>query len=129
MNVKRSLAVVIIHGIGSAEARFSAPLQEKLEKELGAPTFARIAYPGTKLPKAKRARPWWLNFYDPDDILGFPLAEIGPRYEALARRGELEDKPINAGGLAQWWNPLSHNGYWKDDDLAEPLAVFLRRLL
>ena len=71
----------------------------------------------------------WLNLYDPDDVLGWPLQPLSGGYRAL-----VEDRTINAGqGAVNWllksWNPLSHNSYWKDNEVLEPLAGMLRRLV
>ncbi|MFC4931990.1 hypothetical protein [Massilia sp. GCM10023247] len=71
----------------------------------------------------------WLNLYDPDDVLGWPLQPLSNGYRAL-----VEDRPINAGqGAVGWmlksWNPLSHNSYWQDNEVLEPLASMLRRLV
>ena len=65
----------------------------------------------------------WDNYYDPDDVLGWPLNQLGPSYHFV------RDHDINAGGLLTFWNPLSHTGYWSDDDLLTPLANKLRDLM
>jgi hypothetical protein len=67
----------------------------------------------------------WLNIYDPDDVLGWPLGPLSADYKAL-----VEDRAINAGrGLVDWvlksWNPLSHTAYWEDGDVLAPLAEWL----
>ena len=71
----------------------------------------------------------WLNLYDPDDVLGWPLQPLSAGYRTL-----VEDRTLNAGrGAVDWllksWNPLSHNSYWQDDEVLEPLATMLRRLV
>ena len=71
----------------------------------------------------------WLNIYDPDDVLGWPLQPLSPHYHDL-----VEDRAVNAGqGAAGWifksWNPMSHMAYWTDDDVIKPLADLLRGLL
>ena len=71
----------------------------------------------------------WLNLYDPDDVLGWPLQPLSAGYRSL-----VEDRTINAGqGAVNWllksWNPLSHNSYWQDGEVLEPLAAMLRRLV
>ncbi|MDL2356733.1 MAG: hypothetical protein QFF03_15895 [Pseudomonadota bacterium] len=71
----------------------------------------------------------WLNIYDPDDVLGWPLQPLSPEYDQL-----VEDRAINAGqGALDWimrsWNPLSHTTYWTDDGVIKPLADMLRKLL
>lgn len=59
----------------------------------------------------------WINLYDPQDVLGFPLRPLNNEY----REAVLADKVINAGS---WWNPssatpLSHGLYWEDATVAE----------
>lgn len=71
----------------------------------------------------------WLNLYDPDDVLGWPLQPLSPGYGEL-----VEDRAINSGqGAVDWilrsWNPLSHTTYWTDNDVVKPLADLLRGLL
>jgi hypothetical protein len=71
----------------------------------------------------------WLNLYDPDDVLGWPMAGLSDEYARL-----VEDRPINAGqGLVDWifksWNPMSHTTYWTDDDVIRPLLEMLREFL
>ena len=71
----------------------------------------------------------WKNFYDKDDVLGWPLAELSPDYASV-----VTDIPVNAGGgilgwITQSWNPLSHTQYWRDDELLDPLETRLKELL
>ena len=71
----------------------------------------------------------WLNLYDPDDVLGWPLQPLSKGYSTL-----VEDRVMNAGqGAVGWmlksWNPLSHNSYWQDGEVLEPLVGMLRRLV
>lgn len=66
--------------------------------------------------------PWWRNYYDRDDALGYPLASLGGDYSDMAAKGALSDHAINAGDLLTRWNTLSHNGYWSSRALAEPVA-------
>ncbi len=80
---------------------------------------------GDALPEdfAERAR--WLNFYDKDDIVAYPLKGINEAYnEAVA--GDYE---INVGNPATSWNPACHNGYWEDKDFIKPVAGFLGDVL
>lgn len=71
----------------------------------------------------------WLNHYDPDDVLGWPLQPLQGGYETLVR-----DRRINSGrGFVDWalksWNPLCHTAYWTDGDVVRPLADDLSKLL
>lgn len=80
--------------------------------------------PGLKPDQIKELAQW-LNFYDPDDILGYPLKQISKEYDATVNR----DIPINAGGLFTSWNPVSHTAYWEDDNLTKPLTQGIYDLL
>jgi pimeloyl-ACP methyl ester carboxylesterase len=67
----------------------------------------------------------WLNLYDPDDALGWPLQPLEGGYETL-----VEDRVVNAGQgildfMTKSWNPLSHTAYWTDDEIIKPLATLL----
>lgn len=71
----------------------------------------------------------WLNFYDRDDVLGWPLQPLSAEY---SRR--VKDYEINVGhGMVDLavksWNPLSHNLYWSDDNVLDPLAKILQQLV
>lgn len=88
-----------------------------------------IHFPGTALANDHRAMPWWLNFYDRDDAIAFPLREIGPAYTEMVDGGQIDDIQINVGGLFTSWNPASHNRYWNDRDFYQPTAKFLEQFL
>lgn len=65
----------------------------------------------------------WDNYYDPDDVLGWPLRQLGASYNIV------NDHHINAGGFFTSWNPLSHLNYWSDNDVIKPLAKILKNFL
>ncbi|WP_066174814.1 chemotaxis protein [Bacillus marinisedimentorum] len=71
----------------------------------------------------ERAEGQWLNFYDRDDILGYPLKTLNEEFS----KSVTEDFEINAGNLLRNWNPASHYGYLKDKDVIEPIADQLIR--
>ena len=71
----------------------------------------------------------WYNFFDEDDVLGWPLRPLSPSYEQL-----VEDIPVNAGGglagtILQSWNPFSHGQYWSDSEVTRHLASAIRQLV
>jgi hypothetical protein len=79
----------------------------------------------------------WLNFVDPDDVLGWPL---GPLYANSQATGtftseekrtvaKIEDYAISVGNLITSWNPAAHGDYWEDNDFTKPVAAYLKRLL
>lgn len=65
----------------------------------------------------------WDNYYDPDDVLGWPLQQLGKSFKIV------NDHHINAGGIFTSWNAFSHGKYWSDNDVIRPLANTLMNLL
>lgn len=63
----------------------------------------------------------WINFYDRDDVVGYPLQTLNDRYGQVVT----EDRQVNIGGLFDSWNPLSHLSYWTDKDIVQPIAADL----
>ncbi len=71
----------------------------------------------------------WHNYYDEDDVLGWPLRPLSDGYRKLVK-----DHEINVGGRwyqvpFQSWNPLSHTAYWQDSDFIAPVSSFIRKAL
>ncbi|MGH8671176.1 MAG: hypothetical protein ACREUA_03935 [Burkholderiales bacterium] len=64
----------------------------------------------------------WLNFFDADDVLGYPLRGLSDTY----RKAVTKDLEINVGGLFSSWNPVSHTAYWTDADFTAPVARQIR---
>lgn len=84
---------------------------------MGISSFFPPGTPQASLDKVTK----WLNFYDPDDVLGYPLKPLGAKYNTAVS----EDIAINAGNLLQSWNPLSHMAYWTDEDVIRLVASLL----
>lgn len=84
-----------------------------------------IDFPGRALDRAVAAKARWFNFYDRDDVLGYPLKPTSPSYAQVVTA----DIEINVGGLVTSATPASHNGYWTDNDFTRPVADFLARLI
>ncbi|TXI91198.1 MAG: hypothetical protein E6Q34_07595 [Burkholderiaceae bacterium] len=79
----------------------------------------------------------WHNYFDYDDVLGYPLAPLGCLYQGQASpHGQsyvtaVKDIQVNAysgfwGALFASWNPLSHTQYWQDKEVIDGLAAFLK---
>lgn len=66
----------------------------------------------------------WENYYDPNDILGFPLKKLNPAYGRTVTR----DVPVSVGGMLTRWNPLSHRRYLTDKEITAPIAARLAAL-
>lgn len=84
-------------------------------------TVIPIAFPDPQLPAELKDKAKWLNFYDPDDILAYPLKPINEAYDQVVTA----DVAINVGGLFASWNPLSHIAYWTDNDFTKPVSEFI----
>lgn len=71
----------------------------------------------------------WHNYYDKDDVLGWPLADLSAGYADI-----VTDIDVNVGGgllgwLAASWNPLSHNQYWQDKQITDAIVSRLQTLM
>jgi pimeloyl-ACP methyl ester carboxylesterase len=67
----------------------------------------------------------WLNFYDPDDVLAYPLRTLNAKFAETVT----EDVKVNVGGVLWSWNPKSHTEYWKDREVVDRSAALIRELL
>jgi hypothetical protein len=84
-----------------------------------------IAFPSSRLPARYKPHARWLNFYDPDDVLGYPLRPLGRAYARVVS----EDTAIDVGNPFVGWTPISHTKYWTDADMTRPVAKLLNDLL
>ena len=66
----------------------------------------------------------WHNYYDRDDVLGYPLQPINQEYEQVCM-----DSEINVGGFLSSWNLFSHNKYWTDNDFTKPVAELIYKVI
>ncbi|MCI0542352.1 chemotaxis protein [bacterium] len=92
----------------------------------GTPTPVPAESFGKHFPKEKFPDIFgeWLNFYDPDDIIGYPLKSLNDFYAQTVTR----DMPVNAGGLLNFWNPSCHGYYWTRKSVVKPIAQSLAKL-
>lgn len=66
----------------------------------------------------------WLNYYDRDDVLGWPLQPLSDQYDQLVK-----DIEINAGNPFIGFTPFSHNNYWSDRDFIKPLITNIMSII
>lgn len=66
----------------------------------------------------------WFNYFDVDDVLGWPLKQLSDSYRQIIT----EDVKIDSGNFLQNWNPSSHNGYWTDEDFVQPVVNKIQAL-
>ncbi len=88
-----------------------------------------ISPPNSHIPPAMKFNTWWYNFFDKHDVLGYPLRDCAPAYDLLVASRDIRDVSINSGSIFTSWNPLSHNGYWKDPDFYEPVGKMIKNIL
>ncbi|SOC84181.1 hypothetical protein SAMN05421890_2649 [Ensifer adhaerens] len=62
----------------------------------------------------------WENYYDKDDVLGYPLQQLSEGYKALVK-----DVPVSVGNLFTGWNPMSHTAYWENSHIQDIVANHL----
>jgi hypothetical protein len=65
----------------------------------------------------------WDNYYDPDDVLGWPLSQLGEVFT------EIKDHHINVGDILTSWSPALRTRYWSDRDVLGSLANILKGFL
>lgn len=87
------------------------------------PVFVAGIEPLVPIPMPEGFR--WINCYDKDDPLGWPLGPLSEAYEAL-----VTDIEVNAAsGLVEEllsWTPLTHTRYWTDDEVVALIAAAVR---
>jgi hypothetical protein len=71
----------------------------------------------------------WINQFDPDDVLGWPLGQLSAAYAAL-----VEDHAVNASGdtllgRIKSLTPYSHTQYWSTEGVLDRIADALKELL
>lgn len=78
----------------------------------------------------------WVNYFDYDDVLGYPLAPLGVLFKTQTNdHGQsyadtVIDIQVNAhdgtlGAITSSWNPMSHTQYWGDKTILKALASAL----
>lgn len=80
-----------------------------------------ISFPGKELSNENKSKAKWLNYYDPQDVLGYPLKAINSDYDKVVD----EDIAINVGNIFTSWNPISHMHYWTDNDFTGEVSKFV----
>ena len=66
----------------------------------------------------------WHNYFDRDDVLGWPLSPLSTSYQEI-----VVDHEINAGGIFSSWSPWSHSKYWTDKQVLTPLFEVIKEYI
>lgn len=84
-----------------------------------------IRFPDAALPSPYRPVARWINLFDRDDVLGYPLQNIWTETQGT----RIEDRQINVGSLFNSWTPYSHVQYHNDDDFQEVVVAQIQDIL
>ena len=71
----------------------------------------------------------WRNYYDRDDVLGWPLGGLSLGYAELVRDYEMEVGGSILRRFLRGWNPLAHSEYWRDRHFVSELERALREAI
>ena len=92
---------------------------------LGCNPITSIDFPSAELPERFRKKAKWLNFYDADDVLGWPLKPLSLSYGDAVT----EDVEVSVGNILTSWNPANHAAYWTHDSVIKPMAYLIASIL
>ena len=73
--------------------------------------------------KVKDANGVWINMFDEDDIVGYPIRPVN----SYCKKAVTADLNVSVGSFLAGGTPASHTGYWEDKQvgkiIAEKLAI------
>lgn len=89
-----------------------------------------IDFPGKDIPQdypelINNGQCQWNNYYDKNDVLGYPLKPINAAYDKVITN----DIVMNVGGFIIGATPLSHLAYWTDSGFTKAAAKYLNGFL
>ena len=84
-----------------------------------------VAFPGPALTQRHRETARWLNFYNPFDILGYPLKPLNPAYHDAVSI----DKVVYSGFPFFFMPSRAHEGYWLNSTVIRHTARLLNALI
>jgi hypothetical protein len=78
---------------------------------------------GNHYPKlSPSAECQWINLYDVDDIIAFPLNMLNGNYTKIIRDCEVRVSDWNFG-----WTPWAHTGYWTNETMIDEVCAKINR--
>ncbi len=84
-----------------------------------------ITFPHKGLQAKYKEKAKWINLYDRDDVIAYPLKNINDGY----KNNLTIEKEINVGRTLEHWNPMSHTGYLEDADFVSEVVEYLEFLM
>ncbi len=67
----------------------------------------------------------WVNFYERDDVISYPINNLNHKYRRV-----VQDREVHTSGRLGLDNMLphkAHSGYWKDSEVIKPVAKSLEK--
>jgi hypothetical protein len=71
----------------------------------------------------------WINQFDPDDVLGWPLAQLSAAYAALVEDHAVNARGATLAGRIKSLTPYSHTQYWSTPGVLDRIAGALQEML
>jgi hypothetical protein len=84
-----------------------------------------IVFPPENLSENLKKVAAWHVYYDPQDVLGFPLKPVNSQYEQLVS----VEEALNIGGILTFWNPASHIRYLRSKKINKKISGYIEKVL
>ncbi len=84
-----------------------------------------IQFPDDDLPNAWKPLSEWVNIFDKNDPLGYPITFINQYYGD----GRVKDVQYNVGNPLVFWNLASHYFYWQSRKVRKRIFEFTLKML
>lgn len=84
-----------------------------------------IEFPDANLPNTLKPLSEWVNMYDKNDPLGYPITFINSYFGD----GRVADIQYNVGNLFVFWNIASHFFYWRSRKICNRICQFTAKVL
>lgn len=84
-----------------------------------------IHFPRATLPPHLRAVARWLNVYDPDDLLGYPIADAWDELHG----SRIDDVAVNIGIFPLSETPFAHTLYDRDGSFLKLVVAEIRKVM
>jgi hypothetical protein len=81
-----------------------------------------IRFPGDHIKGDLKEVSRWLNFYDKDDVLGFPVKNINDSYKNIE---QLSDIQVEVDDPVLGWSPMSHEDYFQTIKVIKKISELL----
>jgi len=78
----------------------------------------RNPFANFKPQKVQNENEVWINMFDEDDIVGYPIRPVN----SYCKKAVTADLNVSVGSFLAGGTPLSHTGYWEDEEVGKIIA-------